>query len=557
MCTRGFTGHIAAGILDSLGVGAAGCPDEGPFSSGVKLEWHLADCCLKYAAAGTHFGVELLRSRMRHLPIHWSEGMFLRPHHFQANDRHWGESVGIQFLSRDPCNYGVVEFQIDTTALANRQVEIKACRAVLRDGTVVWLEPGEEPDRVGIERVLGTFKKLTAALGDALALEDTVRVYLGVPRRSPSAANVAPPADLSSARYSATRQNVQDETSGGNDQEIEFLRLNVKLLLSNQDLSGYELLPVAQIRRTGSRENAPEIDPEYFPPMLAIDAWPPLGRDVVRSIYDILGRKLELLSEQAVSRQIGFSSSEPGDLDRLIMLSKILEAHAVLRTIAFAPGVHPRIAYGELCRVAGQLAVFEPERRMAELAAYDHDDLATIFLDIKERIERMLSRVAAFEYEQRYFTGTGPATLGVTLKPKWLQSDWRWYVGVLRGEISVEECDALLNVDGQRAARLDLKLGSAGQVDHLFRMGVPGLKLMRMDRTPRVLPDKGGWLYYQVGRENVAWNDVRDSQTLAMRLRETNIVNPDALVGNRRIEVLHQGNPIGFEFALFAVPRSE
>lgn len=493
---------------------------------------------------------------MRHLPVHWSEGMFLRPHHFQASDRHWAEQAALHQLARDPCGYGIVKLEIDPTALANRQIELRSCRAVLRDGTVVWLEPGEEPDRVSIDRAVGTFTKLKAALDDALAVEDTVRVYLAVPRLDPAGANVSPPGPGDRSRFTALRQALQDETSGGNDQEIEFRRLNVRLLVSNQDLSGYELLPVAQVRRAGDRESAPEIDPDYFPPVLAIDAWDPLGRDVVRGIYDLLGRKLEVLAEQAVSRQVGFSSSEPGDLDRLIMLSKVLEAHAALRTVAFARGVHPRTAYLELCRVAGQLAVFEPERRMPELLLYDHDDLGRIFLDVKERIERMLSRIAALAYEQRYFMGTGPASLGVTLEPKWLQSDWRWYVGVLRGEISVEACDALLNVDGQGESQLDLKLGSARQVDHLFRMGVPGLKLIRMDRSPRALPEKGGWLYYQVSRENVAWNDVRDSQSLAIRLRETHILNRDALIGKRPIQVSHKGQPVTMEFSLFAVPQT-
>lgn len=493
---------------------------------------------------------------MRHLPVHWSEGMFLRPHHFQANDRHWAEYTALHQVAHDACGYGVVRLEIDPTALANRQVEVRVCRAVMPDGTLIWLEPGEEPDRVSIDRAVGTFSKLKAALGDALTVEDTVRIYLAVPRFDPAGANVAPPGPADRVRFAAGRQTMQDETGGGNDQEIEFRRLNVRLLVSNQDLSGYELLPVAQIRRAGNREAAPEIDPDYFPPMLAIDAWSPLGRDVVRGVYDLLGRKVEVLSEQAVSRQVGFSSSEPGDLDRLIMLSKVLEAHASLRVVAFAPSVHPRTAYLELCRIAGQLAIFEPGRRMPDLPPYDHDDLAPIFREVKERIERMLSRVAALEYEQRYFMGTGPASLAVALDPKWLQSDWRWYVGVLRGEISAEDCDALLNVDGQRTARLDLKLGSARQVDHLFKMGVPGLNLLRMDRTPRALPDKGGWLYYQVGRESVAWNDVRDSQSLAMKLRDTNIVNGAALAGSRRVEVLHNGNPVTLEFALFAVPQT-
>ena len=489
---------------------------------------------------------------MRHLPVHWSEGMFLRPHHFQASDRHWAEQAALQQAAHDPCGYGIVKLEIDPTALANRQVELRSCRVALRDGTLVWLEPGEEPDRVSFDRAVGTFTKLKAALDDALAVEDTVRVYLAVPRADPAGPNVSPPGPADRSRYGAVRQSLQDETGGGNDQEVEFRRLNVRLLVSNQDLSGYELLPIAQVRRAGDRESAPEIDPDYFPPMLAIDAWTPLGRDVVRAIYDLLGRKLEVLAEQAVSRQVGFSSSEPGDLDRLIMLSKILEAHAALRVVAFAPGIHPRTAYTELCRVAGQLAVFEPERRMIELPAYDHDDLARIFHDVKERIERMLSRIAALAYEQRYFIGTGPASLGVTLEPKWLQADWRWYVGVLRGEIPEDECRSMLSGNAQ----LDWKLGSARQVDHLFKMGVPGLQLIPLDRPPRALPDKGGWLYYQIGRENVAWNDVRDSQSLAIRLRETLLLNRDALIGNRRIEVSHKNNPAAMEFALFAVPQT-
>jgi type VI secretion system protein ImpJ len=484
--------------------------------------------------------------------------MFLRPHHFQASDRHWAEQAAVRHLASEPCGYGIVKLSIDPAALANRQIQLSACRAVMKDGTLVWLELGQEPDRVGIERAVGTFTKLHAALDDALAAEDTVRIYLAIPRLT-AAANVSQsPGDK--VRYSATRESLQDDTSGGNDQDVEFRRLNVRLLVSNQDLSGFDLLPVAQVRRTGNREAAPEIDPDYFPPMLEIEAWDPLGRGLVRSIYDLLGRKLEMLSEQAVSRQVGFSSNEPGDLDRLVMLSHVLEAHAALRTIAFAPGVHPRVAYTELCRVAGRLAIFSPQRRMptplegmpAELPLYNHDDLAGIFRDVSARIEYLLNVIQDLKYEQRYFQGIGPASLGVTLEPKWLQADWRWYVGVLRGEIPEEECRSLLSGNTQ----LDWKLGSARQVDHLFRMGVPGLQLQPLDRPPRALPDKGGWLYYQVGRENVAWNDVRDSQSLAIRLRETLLLNRDALVGKRRIEVSHRGNPAMLEFALFAVPQT-
>jgi len=338
---------------------------------------------------------------MRNLPVHWSEGMFLRPQHFQAADRYWSESIGLSIKAGEDCSYGIVRLDIDPVALSNRQFELRSCKARLRDGTVVWLEFSEEPDRLSLGDLVVESTGLASALDEPRQAKDTVRIFLAVPKLDISAANVSPPASPEAGRWRMKTQMVQDDTSGGNEQAVEFRGLNVRLLLSTDDLSGFEVLPIAQLRRASNREQAPEIDPDYFPPSLSLDAWPPLGRDVVRGTYDLVSRKVELLAEQAVSRQVGFSSSEPGDVDRLFMLSKLLESQAALRVMAFAKGVHPRVAYTELCRLAGQLAIFEPERRIPELPIYDHDDLATIFRDVKARIEQMMMRVAVLEFDQR------------------------------------------------------------------------------------------------------------------------------------------------------------
>ncbi|NDC53830.1 MAG: type VI secretion system baseplate subunit TssK, partial [Planctomycetia bacterium] len=391
-----------------------------------------------------------------------------------------------------------------------------------------------------------------ATLDEPLRDVDTVRIYLAVPRFDPGAANVSPPGPADRSRSSVMRRPVQDDTGGGNDQEIEFRRLNIRLKLSTEDLSGFELLPIAQIRRAGNREAAPEIDSGYFPPVLSVDAWPPLGLDVVRGVYDLVSRKVEVLSAQAVSRQVGFSSSEPGDLDRLMMLSKLLEAQAALRVIAFAPGVHPRLAYMELCRVAGQLAVFEPQRSQTELPLYDHDDLAGVFREVKTRIENMIGRVVSLDFEQRYFVGTAPATLAVTMDPKWLRSDWQCYVGVLHGDIPEQECHRLLTGN----AHLDWKLGSPDEVDRLFRLGLPGLELLTLDRAPRALPARSGWLYYRIGTESPAYRAVQVAQGLAIRLRDSSIIGGEELVGRRRVQVAFEGRAAALEFAMFAVPSS-
>ena len=227
---------------------------------------------------------------------------------------------------------------------------------------------------------------------------------------------------------------MQDESQGGNDQEIQFLDATVRLLLSTQAPTGFELLPIARIRRAGQEEATPELDDDYIPPVLAIDAWPPLGVDIVRAIYDIIGRKMEVLSARVAERGINLTSQDPGDLDDLLMLSLLNQAYAVVHCLTFAHSVHPFLAYYELCRVVGMLAIFDATRRIADIPKYDHDDLARIFKWIKARIEKLLGTSQKLDYEQRFFVGTERG-MQVAIKPEWLHSGWHWFVGV-NGTIS-------------------------------------------------------------------------------------------------------------------------
>src|SRR4029079_5704886 len=79
---------------------------------------------------------------MKHLPVHWYEGLFLRPHHLQAADRYWTELV--QTTSRWNCayDYGVYAFEFSKEALANHQLDVQVLKARLRDGTMVYLALG-------------------------------------------------------------------------------------------------------------------------------------------------------------------------------------------------------------------------------------------------------------------------------------------------------------------------------------------------------------------------------------------------------------------------------
>lgn len=488
---------------------------------------------------------------MRNLPVHWYEGLFLRPQHFQAHERHWNELIQTSEQWDHPYNYGLHSVQFSKEALANNQLQVNLLQARMRDGTLVSLDTGKEPDRVDLKEAFNNPSLPKVDLLDAFGKATVVRAYLAVPKMQLGRANVGQIGNADRTRYFQRDQATQDETGGGNDQNVQFKLLNARLLLSTQDLSGYEVLPIGQIKRASEEQAVPRLDPDYFPPVLSIDAWPALGRDIVRAVYDIIGQKIEVLANQVTNRGIGLESRDPGDADRIMMLAQLNVGYSTLSVLAAAQGVHPFVAYTELCRIVGQLSIFGRERRTEDIPPYDHDDLARIFQLIRARIEALINSVRDYEFEQRYFVGVGLG-MQVTLEPKWLNSDWQWYIGVNKGELTEQECRELLS-----PGQLDWKFGSSRQVEILFKHRAEGLHLMLVDRAIRALPARRDWVYYEVDRkDSPAWRDVQETQTLAMRLKDSLILNRDRLQGERSLMVQGRTKRASLQFALFAVPSA-
>lgn len=485
---------------------------------------------------------------MKNLPVHWYEGLFLRPQHFQAAERSWTEHLQTSHQWDLPYHYGLMSLEISHEALANHQFQIHQLQARMRDGTLVNLEVGQEPDRVHLDDAMAEALLPMAALDEAFEKEAVLRVYLGIPKLQMGRPNVAE-SESERARFVETSLAVQDESAGGNDQELQFRALNAKLLLSTQDLAGYELLPIAQIKRAGEGEAKPQLDPEYIPPVIAINSWPGLGRDIVRALFDVIGQKINVMSQQVVNRGIGLDSQDPGDLERILMLNQLNQAYSTLAVLAFAEGIHPLVAYTELCRTLGQLAIFGPERRVSNIPAYNHEDLHRIFSLLRQRIEALINAVQDFSYQQRHFVGVGLG-MQTSLEPRWFNSDWEWYIGVNKGELTTKECLDLLS-----PGNLDWKLGSSRQVELLFRHRAEGIQLKPLEHTVRALPTRSEWVFFEVSRgDSPAWRDVQETQTLAMRLQDSLIVNQERLQGERRLVVLSNGRNVPLEFALFAVP---
>src|SRR5690242_21857720 len=68
-------------------------------------------------------------------PVHWYEGMFLRPQHFQAADRYARQALTASEDWYHPFNWGVRRIEFDRDAIGNYSAVVRACDARFKDGT--------------------------------------------------------------------------------------------------------------------------------------------------------------------------------------------------------------------------------------------------------------------------------------------------------------------------------------------------------------------------------------------------------------------------------------
>ncbi|MAI73970.1 MAG: type VI secretion system baseplate subunit TssK [Rhodopirellula sp.] len=474
---------------------------------------------------------------MKNPSVHWYQGLFIRPQHLQAADRHWREHSHTSQQWDQPYGYGIHVLRHSADALTSGLLRVEELEARLRDGTLVQLRPGQELE-IDLKPA---FEKLSA--DDATG---TLNVYVAVPKLNLGGANITKAPSESGKRYIQTNSTVTDENGQDTAQPIDFREFNLQLILG-EDHAGLEVLPVIRIKSASDREVEPVVDEAYIPPVLATSSWLHLRRYYMQGIRDVINRHMQTLSEPVRQMRVGRHSLEPADSGRVSMLDRLNEAYTTLDVMAAALGVHPFDAYLELARILGRLSIFGGDRKAIEIEAYDHDNLGFIFSDIREKILKLIYNTQFDEYLRANFEGY-QTNMQAKLGPEWFDPDWEWYLGIERGGFSEAELDNLL----EKSNDWYWVFGSAAQVDEFFHVRQAGLKRSLMRTTIPDLPSRQYWTYYKVSQDEYdspAWSEIRRTQTVAMRIR-----NFDELTGVRHLDVTNaEGNRTRLRFALFAI----
>ena len=273
----------------------------------------------------------------------WSEGLFLRPQHFQQQDRHT-EALVRGALQAGPLHaWGFRTLALDAARLETGRVAVTEARGILPDGTPFAIpEAMDPPEPVAVSR-------------------DTPAgaVLLALPLETPGGTSFDPAhADPSGARYRGRVERVRDAVQGGGEsEEIEIARPAAVLLAPGRDAGGYVTLPVAEL--TG------------------LDR---IAEAHGRMVFGGAGRSVE----------------------NLLVLELANAARPRLAHMLVQEVYPPAELFRELAGLAGRMATYgSGSRRLSELPAYDHLAPAPAFAALTDTLRSLILSLRYVEPKSR------------------------------------------------------------------------------------------------------------------------------------------------------------
>lgn len=420
----------------------------------------------------------------------WSEGMFLNPQHFQQQERYIESFVEGKCSAFGAYGWGVHEFEIDQQLLTLGKVSVIRGRGVFADGT-----PFNFPDVDDSPAVFEVPENT----------HDSI-LYLCIPVKRQGAVDViTDESSQSLARYIARDHEVRDVSIDSGDRiSVRVGKLNLRLLLSTDDLSGYVCIGLVRIAESRDDKNV-LLDDSYITTCLDCNKSVKLSGFLSEIIGLLHHRGEAIASRLADSRQAG--TAEVADY---LMLQLINRVEPLVKHMAGMNGLHPIDLYSQLLQLVGELSTFVAKnKRSPSFSNYLHNDLQASFTPVVSALRSTLSAV----YEQ------SAISLGLVEKK----------YGIRVAEISdrslIGSAFFVLSAKADLAEEVlrsrlpaQIKIGPVERIRQLVNAAMPGIGLKPLPVVPRQIPYHSGYVYFQLDPQSEFWKELKTSGGFAMHI---------------------------------------
>lgn len=421
--------------------------------------------------------------------VAWREGLFLRPQHFQQQDRFFDALLRARTSGLRPYPWGVVELAINHDLAQLGKFAVERLVAVLPDGFPVSI-PNDAPPPPPIDVPADT--------------RDGV-ISLTLPARQPGAVEFTDAGSpVEAARFLVDEEDVLDAFSKDRTSEpIETARPNLRYGVTKDQTYGRVTLGLARVREVQNGRLI--LDERYIPPTLDVRASPRL----TGYLDDIVGRsgqRVDELSMRAVEATDGGAET----FASFLLLQALNKWTPQLAHLDALPTVHPERLYEMFLGMAGELATLtRADRRPPAFPPYDHENLQLCFEPVLDVLQGALSAVFDRSALQLELSQAGPGAYVSRITDHNLYKDGYFYMAV-QARTPLEE------VRGRFPSHA--KIGSVTKMRQIVDSALPGVPLRHVPTPPpqiRVLP---GYVYFELDRGSPDWRDFATAPALGLHV---------------------------------------
>lgn len=420
----------------------------------------------------------------------WSEGMFLRPQHFQQFERFVGAQLESRVRPLVSHGYGLAELQFAPGPLQTGKLQLARCAGVFEDGT---------PFRVPEEAAAPLPLEVTRDTRDCT-------IHLCLPESRAGTADVAlDAAAQAETRFRAEEFEAADTVYGGASRvPLNVGRLQLSLRSEEEGLEGYVTLPIARVVERRADDSV-VLDPGFIPCGLVVGASPVLS-GFLTELEGMLHQRGE-----AIAGRLGTPGAKAvADITDFLMLMTINRAEALIKHLMVMPAVHPADLYGMLCGLAGEVSTFTASSNRPQfMPLYAHREQRLCFDAVMADLRRSLSKVfeqtaVAISLEQRaYGISVGQ------IQDRSLFTTAQFVLAVRAG-VDTEQIRA--NIPRRT------KIGSVEHIRDLVMRQLPGADLYPMPAEPRQIPFRANTVYFSINARHEQWQTVRTSGAVALHV---------------------------------------
>lgn len=421
--------------------------------------------------------------------VAWREGMFLRPQHFQAQERYFDAHVRARVDSTQPYPWGFTSVTVDEDLASLGKFGVLRASGVLPDGTPFSI-PDELPPPPPLD--------IPADARDAV-------VSLTLPAAQPGAVEFREAEEASyDARFAVSEQEVSDAFADDAATEtIEFGLPNLRFGVTRDQTYGRVTLGVARIREVSNKKLV--FDDRFIPPTLDIDA----SARLAGGLTDIVGR-VEQRAEELAIRAVEATDGGSETFASFLLLQALNRWLPMLRHLEELPTVHPERLFETLVGMSGELAtLIRPDRKPPALPAYDHENPQQCFEPVFDLLQSMLSAVFERSAVQLPLEQKGPGAYVCAITDHNLFKTGYFYLAV-SAATPVEEI--------RRLFPSVAKIASVQKMRQIVESALPGVPLRHVPTPPpqiRVLP---GYVYFELDRSVRDWRDFATAPGLGLHV---------------------------------------